>query len=289
MAPDPARPYTQLIITADDFGSSPEVNEAIRRCATLGIVTSTSVMVNMPYADEDVKNLQTVCPNLSIGLHLNLTSGRPLSAPGEIPSLVDRDGNFFDGSAFERGLLSGRVDRRHLQREIDAQLAALQERVERITHVDSHKHIHRYPPVLAVLLSTGQHRGVTKVRTNHRRYISSTVTAVAGWQNLGRHLLRSPASIPGIGLKLMQQWFIRKYAFTSPDALVTPIPRIPPGGDVTNALDAWARTFTRLPGGIFEANFHPGGVAGEEELLCHPRLREQLGDVRLIGYRDLKN
>ena len=76
---------TRLIINADDFGISRGVNIGIVEAAKAGVVTAASLIVNLPdFADALDRTLS--CPALSLGLHLNLTVGRPLTAA---PSLAD--------------------------------------------------------------------------------------------------------------------------------------------------------------------------------------------------------
>ncbi|MGN1059927.1 MAG: ChbG/HpnK family deacetylase, partial [Clostridia bacterium] len=66
----------QLIITADDYGMSAGVNEAIEQGVSAGLITSTNVMVNMEYLQE-VSLLKKKFPALSVGLHWTLSAGKP--------------------------------------------------------------------------------------------------------------------------------------------------------------------------------------------------------------------
>src|SRR4051812_35977187 len=83
----------QLVVTADDFGISRGVNRGIVEAHRNGLVTSASLMPNLPSA-EDALTRATTCPDLGLGLHLTLTAGRPLSPPDRVPTLVDADGQF---------------------------------------------------------------------------------------------------------------------------------------------------------------------------------------------------
>ena len=82
-----------LIVNADDFGLSPGVSRGILRAHWEGIVTSTTFMVNFPWAAE-MAGLLRRAPRLGVGLHLNLTTGAPVLPPAEVPSLVGPDGRF---------------------------------------------------------------------------------------------------------------------------------------------------------------------------------------------------
>ena len=82
--------YNRVIINADDFGITKGVNEAIFELVDAGIVTSTSVMSNMPdYVD--VVKFKT---KIGISVHFNLTIGRSINDPKKVPTLVDEQGCF---------------------------------------------------------------------------------------------------------------------------------------------------------------------------------------------------
>src|ERR687896_2728566 len=81
----------QLVVNADDFGISRGVNRGIVEAHRSGLVTSASLMANLPAA-EDALTRAATCPDLGLGLHLTLSAGRPLSPPEQLPSLVDGTG-----------------------------------------------------------------------------------------------------------------------------------------------------------------------------------------------------
>lgn len=83
-----------LIVNADDLGISPSVSEGIITSHKKGIVTSTSVMVNVPSAKDGFLKAQTRAPKLGLGLHITLSYGSPVLPAKEVQSLVDDDGNF---------------------------------------------------------------------------------------------------------------------------------------------------------------------------------------------------
>ena len=82
-----------LILNADDFGFTQGVNDAIFELVEKKALYATNIMMNMPYVEQIVQLMNT--PNISIGIHLNITQGHPLMSPNEIPSLVDTKGEFF--------------------------------------------------------------------------------------------------------------------------------------------------------------------------------------------------
>ena len=90
----------RLIVNADDFGMTPGVSAGILRAARHGIVTSTTVLVT---ADIDRDQLAAALDSgLGLGIHLNLTLGKPLT---RARSLVDGDGRLVRDPRVEVALL----------------------------------------------------------------------------------------------------------------------------------------------------------------------------------------
>lgn len=81
----------QLIVNADDFGMTQANTIGILVAHSQGIVTSTTCMMNMPYAHFALKQAQNY-PHLGVGVHLVLTVGRPLIDGAH--SYTDANGNF---------------------------------------------------------------------------------------------------------------------------------------------------------------------------------------------------
>jgi predicted glycoside hydrolase/deacetylase ChbG (UPF0249 family) len=139
-----------LIVNADDFGLCDGVNAAIVDAYAAGSLTSTTLLVNGASAPAAAQ-FAARHPGLGVGLHFNLTLGRPSAEAGEVASLVAAGGEFPARGVLARRLLLGRVDGAHIARELDAQLAAFRALGLVPTHVDSHQHVHAFPPVFDVL------------------------------------------------------------------------------------------------------------------------------------------
>ena len=153
----------QLVVNADDFGISRGVNRGIVEAHRRGIVTSASVMANLPSA-EDALTRAAVCPDLGLGLHLTLTAGRPLCPPEGVPSLVDGSGAFFVLGELLGRLSAGRVERADLERELTAQVEWALRRGLHPTHLDAHHHVHVHPRVSPVVLDLARRHAVRWVR-----------------------------------------------------------------------------------------------------------------------------
>ena len=144
----------RLIVNADDFGLTPGINRAIIEAHTRGIVTSATLMANMPAFDEAVR-LAKAHPTLGVGLHFNLTQGRPIVAPEQVPSLLNERGEFLGTSTqlWQRAL-TRRLQREEIVLEFRAQVEKVLEAGLQLTHVDSHKHAHAIAPVFAAINAT---------------------------------------------------------------------------------------------------------------------------------------
>jgi len=144
-----------LTVTADDFGISPSLNEAVLLGAEKGILTATSLLPAMPFAREGLETARIRTPWLGIGLHLTLTSGLSVLPVEKIPLLVDENGRFRHGFAsLFLGLNSGSAEkRREFQNQAREEWLAqfyLFQALQRefgflADHLDSHQHVHLIP------------------------------------------------------------------------------------------------------------------------------------------------
>ena len=136
----------QLIINADDFGIHPAVNEAVRKAATEGILTSTSLMAGGDAFDEAIEMARSM-PSLGIGIHLTLVGGiKPVLPPSEVPSLTWDNGVFCHdyGKLIVRDL-EGKISLSEVYAEWDAQIQKIMNTGLPVTHMDGHQHMHMWP------------------------------------------------------------------------------------------------------------------------------------------------
>jgi chitin disaccharide deacetylase len=128
-------PARSLIVNADDFGQSAGVNRGVVATHESGIVTSASLMVRWPAA-EDAARYGRTRPALSLGLHFDLGEWA-FRQQTWVPLYQVADAD--DPAAVER--------------ELSRQLAQFAELVGRPpTHLDSHQHVHRQEPVRTAML-----------------------------------------------------------------------------------------------------------------------------------------
>lgn len=155
----------RVIVNADDFGLTRGVNRAVAELQNSGILTSATLMARGPEVEEAVK-MALKTPSMGVGCHLVLVDGHPVLPPGKIPTLVDRKTGLFHASlgAFLRRLLLGKIRPAEIESEAAAQIALLQNRRLRLTHIDTHKHTHMFSDVLRPVLRAARAAGVRAVR-----------------------------------------------------------------------------------------------------------------------------
>lgn len=154
----------KLIINCDDYGWDAPATQAILELGAAGQISSTTVMANFA-TDAELRALARLAsPTLSVGLHLTLNAGQPLSAASAVPSLINKQGQFYSSSQLWQRFLRGQVRRPELKIEVAAQLSRLAAAGLALTHADSHQHLHQYPLLGPTLLGILRELGVRRVR-----------------------------------------------------------------------------------------------------------------------------
>lgn len=113
----------KLIVKGDDLGFTQGVNIGMAKAAMDGVLTCCGLMPNMEFAAEGVELMKRFT-HVSIGQHTNIVTGKPISSPELIPSLVDEFGNFKRSSVYREAMLNGEdiVNYEEALHEIRAQL-----------------------------------------------------------------------------------------------------------------------------------------------------------------------
>jgi hopanoid biosynthesis associated protein HpnK len=154
----------RLIVTADDFGAAPEVNDAVIAAHRDGILTSASLMVSAPAA-ADAAARAHLLPSLRVGLHLVLVEGRPVLPASAVSELLGPDGRFrTDLPTLGAAIAFSARARRQLASEISAQFEAFRATGLALDHCNAHQHFHLHPVVGALLLDIGRRFGLRAVR-----------------------------------------------------------------------------------------------------------------------------
>ncbi|MBV9302455.1 MAG: ChbG/HpnK family deacetylase [Acidobacteriaceae bacterium] len=225
----------RLVVNADDFGFTHDVNAGIVHAHREGVLTATTLMANGAAFDDAVR-LARETATLDIGCHLVLVQGNSLLTGRPLPETV-------------RQLLIA-LSRKQL--DIYAELRAQIERIVatrlRPTHLDSHKHTHIWPAVFRVVVRLAHEFGM--------RYVRLPFDAISLWSGAPFRLAR------GYYARLTSDYNVRMT-----DHFL--------GFRLTGSLteEAFASAIRALPDGMTEFMCHPG-FAGPELLSARTRLKE---------------
>jgi predicted glycoside hydrolase/deacetylase ChbG (UPF0249 family) len=291
----------RLIVNADDFGLTVGVNRAIVEAQQRGIVTSATMMAGARAFDDAREQARSLAPGapFSIGCHIVLVDGAPLSPPVQIRSLLEAgDGiaHFRENlSSFATAALSGRINPDELEAEATAQMRRIQHAGVSLSHFDTHKHAHMFPSILRPLLRAAKACGITAVRNPFGPGDGLPLTRVATNLRLATRFVQMSV------LNSFASSFCREVAHhglrTTDGAS---------GVQVTGILDLglFVEIASNLPEGTWEFVCHPGysdtdldGIRTrlrasreqELEVLTSPEARRALETrgVRLISYNEL--
>jgi len=145
----------KLIINADDFGLCPGQNLGIQSAHRHGIVTSASIMANGRSFSEAV-TLANENPALGIGIHLVLSSGKPVLPTNEVGSLIGIDGNFKKFKD-EKHIDADPVE---IEKEWRAQIEKVLAHGIKLDHLDGHHHLHLHPDTFEIALKLAKEYGL---------------------------------------------------------------------------------------------------------------------------------
>ena len=159
----------KLIVTADDYGMCDVVDKAIDAGIENGIITSTNVMLNMETL-QNAKDLRVRFPHISIGVHWNVTTGKPLSNPKEIPTLVDRDGNFWPIGEFRKRYSRKLISSDDLEKELEAQYMLFEQTCGKADYWNSHENSSLHIKSFYVFERVAKRHGIGATRTFQRVY-----------------------------------------------------------------------------------------------------------------------
>lgn len=267
-----------LIVNADDFGLSEAVSRGIITAHRTGILTSTSFMVNFPWAEELAPMLREA-PDLGVGIHLNLTAGAPVVPAGEVPSLVNGQGRFSKALLH----LRFRVDMAEAKREWAAQIEkGIALLGKQPTHLDTHRYLQGFPGFAAVMVDLAKEYGIPAVRHLYPEMVPPGTFSHANPMGLllNRYLRKSAAIVAASGLR-------------HPDATLA--------GDFD--LPGLLGQLEKVGEGVTELVSHPGEVDDrlrslssmrehrqvELDALTSPEARHQVAEsgIRLVSFAHL--
>jgi predicted glycoside hydrolase/deacetylase ChbG (UPF0249 family) len=255
----------RLVVNADDFGFTRDVNAGIVEAYERGILTATTLMANGA-AFADAVRLAGENPGLDVGVHLTL-----VGMPGLPASLVGCTTAVYGGQLDVYGIFAAQI-RKVLAAGI------------RPTHLDTHKHTHLLPPVLRAVCTVAEEFGIGWVRSPGDFPFSygrkDLLSRVMRWR---QRAMRRTIAEAGLRTTDAFAGFAWTGMFTEKDL---------------------GRLLPALPEGVTEFMCHPGRLGGElggantrlkasrvQELraLTHPATRAavEAAGIQLVGFREL--
>ena len=270
-----------VIITVDDLGRWPEINDAVMSGYDAGIVTSASLRVSAPASHSAMVSCG-MRPNLGVGLHLVLCDGQSTLPHRHIPNLVDSSGNFVNRPLEAAWLYRRRGGlRAELKAEIRAQIERFLSSGLFLSHISSHFNLHLQPAVLSIIKELAIDYPISAIRKPvSPLWRSSQPLAMTAFQRRAERALVRP--VLGWGK-------LRSRAFLGPDHVAVLCDTRPVTEDVV------ARRLRSVRRGITEFVCHAGSLEtqydgiGEMAALTSQTVRQAIEEANLemISYREL--
>jgi predicted glycoside hydrolase/deacetylase ChbG (UPF0249 family) len=231
----------KLVVNADDFGFTRDVNRGIVEAHRNGILTSTTLMATGAAFDDAVV-LARENPALDIGVHLVLVGEPPF--PMTIPQLM-------------RETLAGRI---RIYEELRAQVLRIIEAGLEPTHLDTHKHTHLLPPVLDAVARLSEEYKIPWVRRPFDFPLTPATRPGIGWAK------RATSQALGVVRSRFAR-VLTRHGCRSTDHFA--------GFQITGRYNAaeLAELIRALPEGSTEFMCHPG-ICGDELRGARTRLKE---------------
>lgn len=159
----------KFILNADDFGMSEAYNRAILEGYSSGILKSASLVANGEAFEEAWKNVIPACPDLGVGIHLNVIEGKSLCLG--LDRLTDEEGNF--NNSYVQLLLKSLNKKdtafmEQLEKEFRAQIEEVMKHTK-VTHIDSHVHVHSIPPIFELVCRLAKEYGIKQIRSQYEK------------------------------------------------------------------------------------------------------------------------
>ncbi len=284
-----------LIVNADDLGWTEGVNRGIAEAHRNGIVTSASLLANGAAFPSGLE-LARATPGLGVGVHLNLSDGKPVADRESVTTLLNDQGEL---EARPESLLL-RLARRNvslheIEEEWNAQIQKVRDAGVSPTHLDGHRHVHMLPGLFEIALRLAKKHGIAAVRISHED--SGLRAALSSGANQKSSVVMKQG-VQARGLKLLAP-DAREQAERAGIATADYFCGIAQTGELTK--EGVLRLLEILPEGTTELMCHPGHVdedlaksatrlqtsrQAELEILTDTQIRKLVASqgIRLIDY-----
>lgn len=166
-----------LIINADDFGWDADTVDATIALIDRGVVTSATIMTDMPATTQAMAYAAKASSGASFGLHFNIVDGHTPGGAGT-RNLTRADGAFRNSHQQRLAALFGLLSASAIQSELRYQLQTLKDAGVTISHVDSHGHLHKFPSIARAMKPVLAEFGITRMRRSQNLYVRKTALDV---------------------------------------------------------------------------------------------------------------
>ncbi len=240
----------KFILNADDFGMSAALNRAVLEGYAEGLLKSVSLAANGKAFDEAVNLVIPNCPDLGVGIHLNIIEGSSLCS--DLDTLTDTNG-VFNNSFLQLLIKSYNPKEKEFLAQVEREFRRQIEKVmskTKVSHIDSHVHVHSIPPIFDMVCRLAKEYGIKQVRTQFEKFYIVP--------DLHKHLtLKYPINLVKVLLlnsfTIINEHTIHKYGLNTNDYLV--------GVTYTSMMDALAVSY-----GVMAVKYNNVAV----EALIHP-------------------
>lgn len=264
-----------IILNADDFGMTEGCNKGIIKAMKEGIVTSTSIMMNMPKTDHGIE-LAYQHGIQAMGVHINISQGPSLLPMEEVSSLVDENGRFSlevrDGNLNNMSEFIIKLSEREIEKESREQIERFRRFGLKLSHLDTHNSIHMRRKFRYIFIKLANEYGVPLRKINY------------GKTTLKRRIYEK---------------YIRRDIYRSANRFTTQF------YEEGVSMDVLKSVILEAPAGVTEIMCHPGFVddelmaisgyntkRGEElEILTSVEMKNWISDhhISLVSYDELFN
>lgn len=244
---------TNVVINADDLGITRAVNAAIETAYRDGILTSASIMANMPAFEHAVNGTLARNPQLGVGVHVTLTSGAPVSRPADLPLLVNASGQFRHGFLGILRLVRGRYASAaagQIERELRAQCEKVAASGIRFDHIDGHRYVHMIPEIWCIVVRLAAEYGCPYVRLADEK-----------WPGMA-----SPRAYAAVARNLPKKLLLSSYAAQNRAEMSRAVQPVRAADHMVGVLDSGGLTAERLQSALAHA------APGVTEIVVHPGL-----------------
>lgn len=284
-----------LITNSDDFGLTKSITDAIIDTHINGIMTSTTLMANMEGTDYAIQKAKEIT-TLGVGIHFNLTEGKPLSDFHKIPLLLNQKGEFKNNNKQRKNFLFGKEEQKQVEFELSNQLSYLLDNGVVPTHFDSHHHITGTPVAFKASMNVAKKYNILKARITNIDFLYANDYVSGSISKLKKKIKLLPKAL----IHNTNKSRLRAQDFKTPDTKILPNRVLP----IESNPDAqFIKALSVLKQSVTEISLHPGYVnsyPNDSEKTATLRLRDmevanskevllylKKHNIQLISFKDL--